>query len=83
VGSDGTGCARREKPGMKLSARNQIPGVVRTVLTGAVMAEVAIDVDPASITAAITKGSAEGLDLKPGDNVVVIVKATEVIIGKE
>jgi molybdopterin-binding protein len=34
------------------------------------------------VTSAITKGSVEQLKLKAGDQVVVIVKATEVMIGK-
>jgi molybdopterin-binding protein len=36
----------------------------------------------ANMTASITNEAADDLDLKPGDNVVVIVKASEVILGK-
>lgn len=67
---------------MEISARNQIKGRVKSVSPGAVMAEVEVEVDPATITAAITASSASRLRLKPGDEVVVIIKATEVIIGK-
>ena len=45
------------------------------------MAEVEVDIVPATITAAITASSVQRLGLKEADNVVVIVKATEVIIG--
>jgi molybdopterin-binding protein len=34
------------------------------------------------VTAVITKEAVEDLDLKVGDEVVAIVKSTEVIIGK-
>jgi molybdopterin-binding protein len=67
---------------MKISARNQFPGTVVETTTGAVMAEVVVSVDAATVVAAITKGSLESLDLKKGDKVTVIIKATEVIIGK-
>jgi len=68
---------------MKLSARNQLSGVVRSVKSGAVMAEVVVDVAPASVAAAITDSSVERLGLAEGDRVTVIVKATDVMIAKE
>ncbi len=46
------------------------------------MCEVRVETDPATITAAITALSAERLGLKKGDEVMVIVKSTDVIIGK-
>jgi molybdopterin-binding protein len=67
---------------MKISARNQLAGVVRTVRKGAVMAEVVVDVKAGPITAAITAGSVDDLKLGEGDQVTVIIKATEVIVGK-
>lgn len=67
---------------MKLSARNQLAGVVKTSKLGTVMAEVEVQVDAGAVVAAITRGSAESLDLKPGDKVTVIIKATEVMIAK-
>ena len=39
--------------------------------------------DGQELVAAITRSSAERLDLQPGDAVVALVKATEVMIGKE
>jgi molybdopterin-binding protein len=67
---------------MKLSARNQLSGVVKTTNLGAVMAEITVDIDAGTIVSAITRGSAESLELKPGDKVTVIIKSTEVMIGK-
>lgn len=67
---------------MELSARNQLRGEVVRVKTGTVMAEVEVRIEPGAIVAAITDGSRQRLDLKEGDQVTVIIKSTEVIIGK-
>jgi molybdate transport system regulatory protein len=66
---------------MKISARNQLTGTVKAVKSGAVMAEVTVDVNAGSVTAAITDASRADLGLKEGDEVVVIIKATEVMIA--
>ena len=69
---------------MQLSARNQLKGRVQSVNLATVMAEVVVQLpDGQQIVSAITRGSAERLGLKPGDEVVAIIKSTEVIIGKE
>ncbi|HZS92311.1 MAG TPA: TOBE domain-containing protein [Chloroflexota bacterium] len=67
---------------MEISARNQLQGTVKSVTLGTVMAEVVVDVGAQEIVSAITRGSAEHLNLRTGDQVTVIIKATEVIIGK-
>jgi molybdopterin-binding protein len=56
-------------------------GTVVSVSPGAVMAEVTIDVNGATVVAAITKESAERLGLAEGKSVVAIVKAIDVMIG--
>lgn len=67
---------------MQISARNQLKGTVKQVTPGAVMSEVVVDVAGQEVVAMISKGSVERLKLKPGDAVVAIIKATEVMIGK-
>ena len=67
---------------MEISARNQLTGRVKEVVLGTVMAEVLVDVGGQEVAAAITRRSAESLGLKTGDTVTVIIKATEVMIGK-
>ena len=68
---------------MKLSARNQLNGKITNVELGAVMANVKIEIsEPGVITAVITKESAEKLGLAEGDDVVALIKSTEVIVGK-
>jgi molybdopterin-binding protein len=67
---------------MELSARNQLKGRVTRVKSGTVMAEVEVAVEAGTVVAAITDGSRERLNLTPGDEVTVIIKSTEVMIGK-
>jgi molybdopterin-binding protein len=67
---------------MELSARNQLPGTVVSTKLGNIMAEVVVEVEAASVVAAITRGSVEALGLKAGDKVRVVIKSTEVMIAK-
>ncbi len=69
---------------MRLSARNQLNGTIASVDLGAVMATVVIRLDGGQeVVAAITKDSAENLGLATGDNVMAVIKATEVMVAKE
>lgn len=69
---------------MRLSARNQLDGVVVRVEHGAVMSTVVIRLTGGQeVVSAITKDSAEALALAEGDAVTAIIKSTEVIIGKD
>jgi molybdopterin-binding protein len=65
-----------------LSARNQLEGTVKSVKLGGVMAEVVVTVGNLEIVSAITRTSAEALDLKAGDRVKAVIKSTEVVIDK-
>jgi molybdopterin-binding protein len=65
-----------------LSARNQLPGKIKSVKLGTVMAEIVVSAGGLEIVAAITRGSAESLGLKVGDTVKAVVNATEVMIDK-
>jgi molybdopterin-binding protein len=67
---------------MALSARNQLPGIVKSVVLGSVMAEIVVDVAGHEVAAAVTRHSAESLGLAAGDEVKVVIKATEVMIDK-
>lgn len=68
---------------LRLSARNQLHGTITEVHHGQVMSTVkAVLGEGQPLTSAITKESASELDLAPGDPVVVIIKATEVIVAK-
>ena len=68
--------------GAKLSARNVLPGVVTSVLDGAVNSEVEIALaGGTTVVASITKESVAKLELKAGEAVSAIVKASNVMIG--
>lgn len=66
---------------MKLSARNQFPGVVTAVNKGTVNSIVTLDVSGTPITGTISNAAVQELELAPGKAAVAIVKATEVMIG--
>ena len=70
--------------GLKISARNRLKGVVKGVEKGDVIAKVKLEVKaPAVITALISREAVEDLNIRVGDSVEAVVKATEVMIAKE
>lgn len=68
---------------MKLSAHNQLNGTIRSVKSGSVMAEITVSIEPGLVTAVITDSSRQELNLAEGDRVTVVIKSTEVMIGRE
>ncbi len=73
---------RQEDVDVEISARNQLRGRVTAVSFGGVMAEVRIQIGSQDLVSVITRGSAERLGIKVGDDVVAVIKATEVMVGK-
>ncbi len=68
---------------MKISARNQIAGTVTEVHPGAVNATVKVDIGGGNvITSSVTNEAVTDLGLAVGDRVTVIVKASDVLLGK-
>lgn len=67
---------------MKLSARNQLPGTVKEIHLGGIMARVVVQVGEHVMESVITRQSVEEMDLKQGDSVLVVVKSTEAMIQK-
>jgi len=68
---------------MKLSTRNQIKGKVIEVVKGKVAAKVKVDIGGGNvISSTITVDAVNDLKLKKGDAVVVLIKASSVMIGK-
>lgn len=67
---------------MAISARNQLPGTVTSIVTGEVMAEVEVAVGEHRIVSVITLRSVEELGLATGDAVTVVIKSTEVMLAK-
>jgi molybdate transport system regulatory protein len=66
----------------RLSARNIVDGKVAELSAGAVNSEVGIRLPGGTtLVASITKESVQALDLKRGDAVSAVVKASHVIVG--
>jgi molybdate transport system regulatory protein len=69
---------------MKISARNILKGSISHLQHGAVNDEVVVTIaDGDMITAIVTSGSVKSLGLAVGKEVVVIVKASSVLISTE
>jgi molybdopterin-binding protein len=68
---------------MQLSARNQLQGKVTGVQLGGVMAEVTVDVNGQELVSVVTRKSVESLGLSEGDDVLVVIKSTEVMLARE
>jgi len=66
---------------MALSARNSLKGKIKDIKKGQVMAEVVLEVAPGvDVVSVITTSSVDRLKLVVGKEVVVVVKATSVMI---
>ena len=73
-----------ETPGLRTSARNSLAGIVVTVEPGAVNSEVTLDLDQGkTLSATITRESAESLHFTVGDRAVALIKASHVILAVE
>lgn len=69
---------------MKLSARNQLPGKVKKIETGMIVAEIVIELDGGGeITSIITKKAMENLGLTVGKKVHAVIKSTEVMVAAD
>jgi len=69
---------------MKLSTRNIIKGKAIDVQTGMIMAKVKVDIGGGqTMTALISVEAVKELDVKVGDDINCLVKATSVMLGKE
>ncbi|MBN1296721.1 TOBE domain-containing protein [bacterium] len=69
---------------MKYGARNAFSATVRSVKKGDVMSLVKFDINtPGTMASVLTTESLEELDLKPGEKVLLVVKAIHVLPVKE
>ena len=68
---------------LEISARNRLRGIVTALQVDGLMAEVRLDVGGQEIVSVITRSSLEHLGLTVGGEAYAVVKATEVMIGRE
>ena len=66
-----------------LSGRNRLSGVVEEVRRDGLLAQIRLRVGDQSLTAVITRDAVDELKLKRGDEATAIIKATEVMVGRE
>lgn len=69
---------------MKLSARNVIKGKVKSIAQGMVNTEITIDIgNGQELVSIITKSSADSLDLRDGNEVYAVIKASNVMVATD
>jgi molybdopterin-binding protein len=67
---------------VKLSARNSLPGVIRSIEQGAVNAEVTIELAPGlKVISIITLDAVKSLQLKVGAKAYAVIKASSVMVA--
>jgi molybdopterin-binding protein len=78
---------RRSPPGvsffMSTSIRNRLPGTIEKIVSDKVVSELVVQTAAGKVTSIITTGSVNRMNLKEGDNVFAVIKATEVSVEKE
>jgi len=67
---------------MKISARNQFKGTIKSITPGAINSEVVIEIAPGvEVTSHISNVSVTRLGLAPGKAAYAIIKADNVMVG--
>ena len=68
---------------MTTSIRNRLAGTIEKIVSDKVVSEIVIRTAAGTVTAIITTGSVNRMNLKEGDNVFAVMKATAVSVEKE
>jgi len=66
---------------MKISARNQLAGTVRSITEGAAIANVELDVGGNRVVASITVEAVHETGLSEGSEVVAVIKESDVLLA--
>ena len=64
-----------------INVRNQFKGTIKEIVVGDVLSEIDVQTASGIVTSVITTRSVDELGLKPGSEVVALVKSTEVSIA--
>lgn len=67
---------------LALSARNRLRGRIVSLRVDGLMAEVVLKIGDQELVSMITRASVERMGLAVGEDVLAVVKSTEVMIGK-
>ncbi|MCG2584352.1 molybdopterin-binding protein [Massilia sp. TS11] len=65
-----------------INVRNQFRGRVKEIILGPVVSEVDIETPSGIVTSVITTRSVEDLGLQVGNEVIALIKSTDVAIAK-
>ena len=68
---------------MSSSIRNRLPGTIEKIVSDKVVSEIVIRTAAGEVASVITTSSAQRMNLKAGDQVFAIIKATEVSVEKD
>jgi molybdopterin-binding protein len=68
---------------MSASIRNRLAGTIEKIISDKVVSEIVIRTAAGTVTSIITTGSVKRMNLKEGDDVFAVMKATEVSVEKE
>jgi molybdopterin-binding protein len=68
---------------MSSSIRNRLPGTIEKIVSDKVVSEIVIRTAAGEVISVITTSSVQRMNLKEGDQVFAIIKATEVSVEKE
>ena len=66
---------------MKISARNQLTGTVKSINEGAAIGNVELDVAGQRLVASITVEAIHDLGLAEGSRVTAVIKASDVLLA--
>ena len=70
----------QDRPIVAQSARNRFPGIVTSVRADTVAAVVEVQAGPHRLVSLVTREAVDELDLRPGKEVVCVVKSTDVMV---
>jgi molybdopterin-binding protein len=65
-----------------VNVRNQFKGRITEIITGPVVSEVDVETPSGIVTAVVTTRSVQELSLAPGNEVLALVKSTDVSVAK-
>ena len=66
---------------MRISARNQLPGTVKSIRRGEAIANVELEVAGQRLVASITVEAVDDLGLAEGSEVTAVIKASDVMLA--
>ena len=67
---------------MEQSIRNQLPGTIKSIVSDRALSEVIVETRIGDVASVITTRSVQEMKLKAGDDVFVLVKATNVSLRR-